>query len=407
MALARGKCTICREMATKNDLEMEGDLENRLKAHSDYFTSMVELIPAKFYVIKDDLPDEEGGGGETVSDSKFWVNKRARAPKQPVKEATKKAKRLKLDPASHNKNSERNHEEGVGESDVGGARGGASGSSLEKQGDIYGSNGAGEGEDSITKRRSEAGTAVSLNGFSVERVQSGDLSDLRERLHSKIAALRGKRKLMSNEGAPDEGEDDDISSKGASEKRRKVMEKRQHKKELRRKGKEHKQSTKREKRSAGDNSKRPSIKDESGRIVFSKFDFSTPAEQSEPKPRSKDYKKLLAKAEVAQKRLEKLKEVDEKKSEELQEKLQWQRAMEMAKGTKIRDDTKRLKKTVKRLDSKKAKSHKQWLERQKQETLAKEKRQEKRKKNIQERIDQAKAKKLKKRGGGKSRRPGF
>ena len=389
---------------------MEGDLESRLKAHSNYFASMVELIPAKFYVIKEDLPDDEDGEGGGGMDSKFWVNKRARAPKQAVKEATKKAKRLKLDPASHKKSSERNQEEDDGDDSgvVGGARGGASGSSVEKsheQGGVYGNDG--EGEERLTKRHPKAGAAVSLNGFSVERVQSGDLSDLRERLHSKIATLRGKRKLIPNEGAAEEGEEGESSSQGTIDKRRKIVEKRQRKKVLKKKGKERKQVAKREKHSAGGNHERPSIKDESGRVVFSKFDFGTPAVlQSEPKPKSKDYKKLLAKAEAAQKRLDKLKEVDEKKSEELQEKLQWQRAVEMAKGTKIRDDTKRLKKTVKRLDSRKAKSRKQWMERQKQETQAKEKRQEKRKKNIQERIDQAKAKKLKKRGG-KSRRPGF
>lgn len=390
---------------------MESDLESRLKAHSDYFTSMVELIPAKFYVIKEDLPVDEGdddGGGGGEMDSKFWVNKRARAPKQAVKEATKKAKRLKLDPASHKNSSERNQKEDGNESGVvGGARGGANGLSMEKsheQGDVYISDG--EGEERLTKRYPKAGAAVSLNGFSVERVQSGDLGDLRDRLHSKIAALRGKRKLLPNEGAPEEGEEGESSSKGTSDKRRKIMEKRQRKKALKRKGKERKQIVKREKHSEGGVHKRPSIKDESGRIVFSKFDFSTPTVlQSEPKSKSKDYKKLLAKAEAAQKKLDKLKEVDEKKSEELQEQLQWQRAVEMAKGTKIRDDKKRLKKTVKRLDSKKAKSRKQWLERQKQETQAKEKRQEKRKKNIQERIDQAKAKKLKR--GSKSRRPGF
>lgn len=395
-------------MATQNDPGIEMDLESRLKAHSDYFTSVVQLIPAKFYVIKDDIPDSEEDCGGDVPDSKFWVNKRARAPKQAVKEATKKAKRLKLDPASHiNKSSERNQKEGCEGGGVGGVRGGASGSSVEnpnEQGDTC--NNGGEGEESIAMRHPKAGAAVSLNGFSVEKVQSGDLNDLRERLHSKIAALRGKRKLMPDEGAAEEREEVEGSSTATSEKRRKIMEKRQRKKELRKRGKERKQSTKREKHSTGDKPKRPSIKDESGRIVFSKFDFSTPAVQSEPKPKSKDYKKLLAKAEVAQKKLEKLKEVDEKKSEELQEKLQWQRAMEMAKGTKIKDDMKRLKKTVKRLDSKKAKSRKQWLERQKQEAQAKEKRQEKRKKNIQERIDQAKAKKVKKRGG-KSRRPGF
>ena len=394
---ARGRC---REMALQSDPEMESDLENRLKSHSAYFTSMVELIPAKYYVIKDELSEE---GDEAEMDSKFWVNKRSRAPKQAVKEATKKAKRLKLDPSSH-KSNKRNQEEDADENGVGGAVG----SSIEisgEQGDIEGIGSDGEGEEIVLKRHPKA----AVNGFSVERVQSGDLNDLRERLHNKIAELRGKRKLMPNEGADEEDEGGEGVLKGVSEKHKKITERRQRKKELRKKGRERKHVVKqqlRERLGAEGNPKRPSIKDESGRIVFSKFDFGAPAAHSEPKPRSKDYKKLLAKAEAAQKKLEKLKEIDEKKSEELQEKLQWQRAMEMAGGAKLRDNTKRLKKTVKRLDSKKAKSRKQWLERQKQETLAKEKRQEKRKKNIQERIDQTKAKKLKKRGG-KTRRPGF
>ena len=255
-----------------------------------------------------------------------------------------------------------------------------------------------DGVETVSKRHPKA-------AFSVERVQSGDLNDLREKLHKKIVELRGKRKLKSHEEEEEGG-----SGATSSQKHQRLMERRRRKKEIRKKDKERKHLVKKhpsEKQGHSEQSaKRPSIKDESGRIVYSKFDFGSVAGRAEHRGKSKDYKKLLAKAEAAQKKLEKLKETNEKKSEELQEKLQWQRAMEMAKGTKLKDDTKRLKKTVKRLDSKKAKSRKQWMERQKQEILAKEKQQEKRKKNIQDRIEQVKAKKVKKRVK-KPRKPGF
>lgn len=370
----------------------EDDIETRLKAHSAYFTSMVELIPAKFYIVK-----EETGEGESEddNDSKFWMNKRSRAPKQVVKEATKKAKRLKLDPSARNvgegSRDERVRENGV--SDVVGP----SEAVVEEQEEGM-NDGCSDDEhaEAISKRHPKA-------AFSVERIQSGDLNDLRDRLHSKIEELKGKRQSRVQL----EGREGGATSKRERQKQEQLVEKRRHKKETRKKDKERKHFMKKHPiDKQGENSiKKPSIIDESGRTVFSKFDFSTTAAHSEPKGKSKDYKKLLAKAEAAQKKLDKLKETDEKKSKELQEKLQWQRAMEMAKGTKLKDDTRRLKKTVKRLDGKKAKSRKQWEERQKQEMLAKEKRQEKRKRNIQERIEQAKAKKMKKRG--KPRKPGF
>lgn len=375
------------------------DIESRLNSHSAYFTSMIELIPTRFYAVKEHTIE---GSDEEETDSKFWVNKRSRAPKQTVKDTTKKAKRLRFN-LSENKVGGAALEE---ESRVKVAALGSSSTDPveEDHGDECSSEEGSNRAEIVSKRHPKA----SFNGFSVERVKSGDLNDLRERLHNKIALLRGKRELykQTEEDVQKEG---GASSKVAIQKQRRTMEKRQKKKEARKKDKERKHVTRKHSTSVAERSetytKRPSIKDESGRVVFSKFDFSTSAELSEPKSKTKDYKKLLAKAEAAEKKLEKLKETDEKKSKELQERLQWQRAMEMAKGTKLRDDTKRLKKTVKRLEGKKAKSRKQWFERQKQETLAKEKQQEKRQKNIQERIEQVKSKKLKKRG--KARKPGF
>ena len=363
------------------------ELESRLRGHSEYFTSMVELIPAKFYAAKEELEEESSDDGDET-ENKFWINtKKSRAPKQAVKESTKKAKRLKVDPLSNEKDV-KNQEEGVYENGV------------TVPEDERNSDSDDERTETVSKRRLKD----SLKGFSVERVQSGDLNDLRQRLHNKISKLRGKRRFSEHGEGEGEG---GVSAKVVTKKQQRVLENRQKKKESRKKDREHKHVVRMNptKKQTESTTKRPSIKDDSGRVVFSKFDFGTTGGSSLAKGKTKDFKKLLAKAEAAQKRLEEIKETDEKKSKELQEKLQWQRAIEMAKGTKLRDDTKRLKKTVKRLESKKSKSRKQWLERQNQENEAKEKQQVKRKKNIQERIEQVKAKKLKKKR--KPRKPGF
>ncbi|KAI9004883.1 60S ribosome biogenesis protein Rrp14-domain-containing protein [Phycomyces nitens] len=64
-------------------------LPERMTAHAQLFDSLLHLIPAKFYVTeKNDDP----------TGSKFMHNKRKKAPKQVIKEATKKAKKAKLDP---------------------------------------------------------------------------------------------------------------------------------------------------------------------------------------------------------------------------------------------------------------------------------------------------------------------
>lgn len=334
-----------------------GAMETRLESHSAYFSSMVALIPQQFYSVKDQ--------DQKASDSKYWVNKKQpRAPKQAVKEASKKAKRLKFDLESQNTLESRKEEPTIEDKD---------------------------GEEHDEEVGEEEGVSRG-SGFSVENVRSRNLNDLQERLKRKIEELRGKRKTRDFE-EPDE----------IAQKRLKRAERKKRKKEMRQKKKQKVTS-----KADESTSQRPCIKDEeSGRLVFSKFDFTTPQSvqpfsSTSTGKKKKDYRKLLAKAEAAQKKLEEIKEKDEQKGEELQEKLQWQRAVEKAKGNKLKDDPKLLKKTVKRIEKKKEKSRKQWSKRQKVEEQSKEKRQERRTKNIKARTEQIKAKKMKKR-----RRPGF
>lgn len=63
-------------------------LSERLTKDVQIFDDLLRLIPAKIYVV--DKSEQ--------SDSKFQHNKRKKAPKQEIKEATKKAKKAKLDP---------------------------------------------------------------------------------------------------------------------------------------------------------------------------------------------------------------------------------------------------------------------------------------------------------------------
>ena len=340
---------------------MDG-LEERLRRHSATFEAMVELIPAKYYIMQDDSDQ---------FNSKYWVNRKQRAPKQSVKDASKKAKRLKLDPDSHKSFRELQEEEARREAE------------------------SERGEESEEEEEVNDHTRLQ-NGFSVERIKSGDLNELRERLKAKVEELRGKRKAGDTE-------------EGHAQKRQKRMDRKQRKKEMRLKEKQRKTSKQVSRISIKDS--RPSLEDKSGRIVYSKFDFSTPVKEWEPAGKKKDYKKLLAKAEASQRKLEELKKKDEKKGEDLEEKLNWQKAVELAKGTKLKDNPKQLKKTIKRLGKKKNRSQKQWEERVKQEKQTKDRRQELRQKHIQERTEQIKAKKMKKRikrrGKGQPRQPGF
>ncbi|KAI8642295.1 60S ribosome biogenesis protein Rrp14-domain-containing protein [Parasitella parasitica] len=65
-------------------------LSERLMHDVQIFDDLLKLIPAKFYVM--DKAEEANG--------KFQYNKRKKAPKQAIKEATRKAKKAKLDPSN-------------------------------------------------------------------------------------------------------------------------------------------------------------------------------------------------------------------------------------------------------------------------------------------------------------------
>ena len=313
---------------------MTDEILKRLESHSNYFASMLAMIPDKYIREQDEL---KGGG-------KFYRNKRERKPKQSVKEASKRAKRLKLDPE---------HVE------------------TDKRGD--------------DSPEPQPELPHVLQQFSVEGKQSESLNDLRNKLRTKIEALQSRREVVHH-----------------IKKNQKVM---VNKKDRKKKAKAM--------ASATTHVKKPSVVREDGKIVFSKFDFTTPSEPDDKVDKHKkiDYKKLLAKAEAKERSLKELQEKDAKRSKELEEQLSWKRAISKARGDKVKDDPSLLKKTLKRKEKLKRSSKKKWEARKGQELRRMEQKQETRQRHIKERQEAKKAKKMgiksKKAKVKKTRNPGF
>ena len=315
------------------------DLESRLAGHSAYFNSLVELVPAKYY-----LPDDE-----EEKFNKFHQNRKHKAPKQAIKEASKKAKRARLNPGEHKSilelQVEKEHEEEAGSSE----------SEHESVPDRF-------------RLRLGSGNSERINGN----------SDLRTNLHSKIQQLRMKRK--------------------AGNQKRKNRPKKKTKLEVKEKKK---------KENANSSVRGPKPPQGPGdKVVFSKFDFISQNQEKAQKSGSKiqNYKKLLAQAEARKSSLQKMKGTDAKKAKEVSQKHTWKTALLKAEGGKPKDDPKLLKKAIKRREKRKEKSKKQWKAREDHVKMQKEEKQRRRKQHLKERSD---GKKMKGKRGKKSHKPGF
>ncbi|XP_065334536.1 surfeit locus protein 6 homolog [Cloeon dipterum] len=130
-----------------------------------------------------------------------------------------------------------------------------------------------------------------------------------------------------------------------------------------------------------------------GKMVFSKFDFSsTGAEKEKPKKAEKDPRKLLEKINKQKKKIQELENSNEKEQvEQMKEKQVWQTALKRMKGEKVKDDPELLKKTIKKDKQLKNRSAKKWKERQENVSNLQKAKQEKRNENIAKKKEQKKS----------------
>ncbi|KAM6296988.1 surfeit locus protein 6 [Aegotheles albertisi] len=114
----------------------------------------------------------------------------------------------------------------------------------------------------------------------------------------------------------------------------------------------------------------------------------------------KNYKQLLSRLETRKNKLEELSDKDQKKAQELENKMKWTNALYKAEGVKIRDNEERLKEALKRKEKRKAQRQRQWEKRTERVVEKMQQRQEKRRKNIQkkkkDRMEKKKARARKK-----------
>ena len=310
------------------------ELRERLLEHSSCFNSLIELIPAKHYFAEN----------EEEKTNKFYKNKKHKAPKQAVKEASKKAKLSRLDPSQHKTVPEIQAELAV--------------------------------EDYKTEKYGRV--------VSVEDVACSSIGNLRTKLHERIDLLRRKRKAPSNLNT-----ENDRPGKKARNSAKKKKSKEQKNKV---------NSSQINARPVLNNKK--TIVNSDGKVVFSKFDFSSDVAKSQGKGSvKKNYKKLLEKAESRKKKMEEMKEDNSEKSKEIIQSAKWKKALGKSEGVKQKDDPTLLKKAIKRKEKHKKKHQKEWKERMDDQKRRMKEKQDRRQKNIQDRID-----KKKKKGG---RTPGF
>lgn len=116
----------------------------------------------------------------------------------------------------------------------------------------------------------------------------------------------------------------------------------------------------------------------------------------------KNYKQLLSRVEARKAKLEQLREKDEGKAREMEEKMKWTNMLYKAEGIKIKDDENMLRTSLKKKEKRRDQRKKNWNKRSENIVEKMQQRQDKRRKNILKR-KQAKTEKKKDRARKKGR----
>ncbi|KAI8853354.1 surfeit locus protein 6-domain-containing protein [Chytridium lagenaria] len=344
---------------------MDETLE-RLTRYQRSFDDLINMIPLKYYMPTD---------SDDLALNRYAHNKKNKAPKQEIKEATRRAKRQKLDPEA------------------------------QTFADVQ--------QELASKAAAELKRQPLLTNGVDGGNTSASLPELREKLRRKIAAMRISRE--QGKAIPENAmEDVDGSDAAAPRSRQEILEKRlkrkKEKKELRLK-KKNNATTQSKPADTVKGEKNSRNMDALGdNISFGKIESNTDVKgpKATPKKTGSDVKGLLKKAENKAKKLEALQTADPDKAKAIAEGQKWNKVLKLAEGHVVKDDLKLLKKTVKRKDKQKAKASKDWSARTTSVAKAQADKQKKRNDNLKARVENKGSKgKVSKSKPKKASRPGF
>ncbi|KAI0298344.1 surfeit locus protein 6-domain-containing protein [Multifurca ochricompacta] len=363
---------------------MPTDLRASLEKHNETFGTLLSLIPAKYYLPQDD--------GNEQGTSKYHKNKRKqKAPKQAIKEASKKARREKLDPANNK-------------------------SVLDLQNDQLASTSKGK-QKALTRDDSdgdepstESDVHIEDAGSDPEEVTAPDvplsrpesIETLRAKLHAKIETMKIKKQGGGEGSSKDELLEERRLQRAAMRERRRKETKARIKRE--REGKEKSKGTAPPPKTqllVMDSVSSPSKPDHHSQLT--NVAFSSIAKSSSSSRLKTPSNPTQALQQLAS-RKEKLAALPEEKRKQIEEQERWEKAEARLEGVKVREDESRLKKAAKRNEKEKANSKKAWTERKEQLAANMAAREKKRADNIASRNEKRKEKH--KGVKGKSR-PGF
>ncbi|KAL9124679.1 MAG: hypothetical protein Q9217_006010 [Psora testacea] len=241
-----------------------------------------------------------------------------------------------------------------------------------------------------------------------------DPAELKNRLQSRIEALRTARKADGPNGMPARNRQELLEARRQKEEARKA-----HKKELRRKAKEEEARKKAETLARGSPLLSPGSpyapsSELTNNFSFGRVDFGGGQHASaslsailEPRGKLKGPSDPGTALLAAQNKQSRLAGLDEEKRADIAEKESWLKAKKRAQGERIRDDTSLLKKTLKRKQKQKKKSEKEWEHRMESVKRGQEMRQKKREANVEKRKEEKGNKGKKRKGGRPKARPGF
>ncbi|TFK52859.1 SURF6-domain-containing protein [Heliocybe sulcata] len=375
-------------------------LRSSLERHNDTFESLLKLIPAKYYIVEDETEEQAASKYQKHS-------KKTRAPKQAIKEMSKKAKREKLDPENNKTIVDIQNE------------------AAQRQAKGKGKQRAESVEESADEEAMDVDTGNVIMGMEtiagdvrlVPMPQTGGIGELRQKLHARMAQLR-KGKW--------EGGDQPSSKDELIEERRRqraLMRERRRKetKEKIRLEKEKKEKPGKDKGQDKGNQSKPAplLVDQPStskagpsrdpKDTLTNVTFSTVAGSSNISNKKLQHVKTTSDPKQALQQLEARKEkiaaLPEEKRKAIEEKAKWEKAEARLEGVKVKDDEARLKKAAKRKDKEKTKSKKAWDERKKDVKDQMAARQKKRTDNLALRAERRKGGKG---SAGKSKaRPGF
>ncbi|KAG9227016.1 hypothetical protein CCMSSC00406_0008988 [Pleurotus cornucopiae] len=395
------------------DVEIRASLER----HNNIFESLLKLIPAKHYLVQDQ-------NDEQIASKYQKHSKNQKASKQAIKEATKKAKRDKLDPANQKTIIE--IQQGKLDSSKANKKGKKSKQPpLEEDSDDDEDDGGIHVDVDVDDEEDRGPMDIDSDEKIVPMPHSSGVSELREKLHARMEQLRlGRRGQAANWGAEPGDKDELLEERrqqraAMRERRRKeTKEKIRRQEEMKNKGGKEKKDAKDSKTQGNITKTQLLVPDTSARgaqngpqssltnIAFSSISGPSSASSSKKLAHLKTSSNPAQALEQLAARKEKLASLPEEKRKEIQEREKWQKAEARMDGVKVRDDETRLKKAVKKKEKEKLKSKKSWDERKEQLSNNLAAKQKKRQDNIAMRNERRSDKR---KGVGKKgkARPGF